>query len=275
MKKILVAFNDSSFSEGALEYALNSVTQKKSLIVGVFIEDLSYIGYATLFGEDYFAFDPKLLEKMEKESEGKIEENIGTFTAKCQAASANFKVHRDKGVPANELINESRYADLIILGYQTFFSSVAGEASILKDVLIDAECPVLVVPDQYKPIQNILLAFDGKPHSAFAIKQFTQLFPEESLHAEATLLHIAKSKEETDNSSELMKEYLTTHYSKLNYELLSGQAEEAILNFAEMQTNPLVVMGAFGRSGVSRFFSRSTAGKLLKDKSLPIFVAHK
>jgi nucleotide-binding universal stress UspA family protein len=72
-----------------------------------------------------------------------------------------------------------------------------------------------------------------------------------------------------------MKEYLTAHYSKLNYELLSGQAEEAILNFAEMQTNPLVVMGAFGRSGVSRFFSRSTAGKLLKDKSLPVFVAHK
>jgi len=34
--------------------------------VGVFIEDLSYVGYATLFGEDYFTFDPTLLEKMEK-----------------------------------------------------------------------------------------------------------------------------------------------------------------------------------------------------------------
>src|SRR6266513_2934715 len=98
MKKILVAFNDSSFSTGALEYALNLATQQKSLIVGVFIEDLSYIGYATLFGEDYFAFDPKLLEKMEKESEGKIEENIAIFTAKCRASDANFKAHRDKGV---------------------------------------------------------------------------------------------------------------------------------------------------------------------------------
>src|SRR2546423_3553222 len=99
MKKILVAFDSSSFSSGALEYALNLAAHQKSLIVGVFIEDLSYIGYATLFGEDYFAFDPKLLEKMEKESEGKIEENIATFTTKCQAVSANFKVHRDKGVP--------------------------------------------------------------------------------------------------------------------------------------------------------------------------------
>ena len=274
MKKILVAFDSSSFSSGALDYALNLARQQKSLIVGVFIEDLSYIGYATLFGEDYFAFDPKLLQRMEKESEGKIDENIAAFTEKCKAANANFKAHRDKGVPANELIYESRYADLIILGYQTFFSNVAGEASILKDVLIEAECPVMIVPDQYKPIQNILLTFDGKAHSVFAIKQFIQLLPEESVQASATLVHITKSKEET-NGSDLMKEYLAAHYSKLKYETLSGQAEEALLSFAEKQTSPLVVMGAYGRSGISRFFSRSTAGKLLKDKSLPIFVAHK
>src|SRR2546423_11423306 len=116
MKKILVAFDSSSFSSGALDYALNLTARQKSLIVGVFIEDLSYIGYATLFGEDYFAFDPKLLERMEKESEGKIEENIAAFTARCTEANANFKAHRDKGVPANELMYESRYADLIILG---------------------------------------------------------------------------------------------------------------------------------------------------------------
>ena len=274
MKKILVAFDGSSFSKGALDYALNFAAQLQSLIVGVFVEDLSYIGYATLFGDDYFAFDPKVLEQMENESAGKIEENIATFTARCKEAGANFRTHLDKGVPANELIYESRYADLIILGYQTFFSSVTGEGSILKDVLIDAESPVMAVPDQYKPIQNILLTFDGKAHSAFAIKQFTQLFPEKSLQASATLLTIAKSKEEA-NGTDLMKEYLTAHYSKLNYESLSGPAEESIMNFAEMQTNPLVVMGAYGRKGVFRFFSRSTAGKLLKDKSLPVFVAHK
>ncbi|MEO5673108.1 MAG: universal stress protein [Chitinophagales bacterium] len=276
MKKILVAFGSSSFSSGALEHALHISAKQKSLIVGVFIEDLSYIGYAALFGEDYFAFDAHLLNRMEKESEGKTEENMASFMEKCNAAGVNFKTHLDKGVPANELVKESRYADLIILGYQDFFSGVAGEGSILKDVLLDAECPVLIVPGNYMPIENILFAFDSKPHSAFAIKQFTLLFPEDIFHAAATLIHIVKSKEEsTEQHGGLIREYLKAHYVNLNEETISGQPDDAILNFAEMQANPLVVMGAYGRSGVSRFFSRSTAGKLLKDKSLPVFIAHK
>src|SRR6185369_5492405 len=176
MKKILVAFDGTSFYEGALNYALNLSKEDGALIVGVFIEDLSYVGYATLFGEDYFTFDARVLQKMEKEAEGKIDENITAFEAKCKAANANYKVHLDKGVPAYELVRESLFADLILLTYQTFFSGVAGEGSTLKDVLIEAECTVLVVPNEYKPIQTVLLTFDNKPSSVFAIKQFTQLF---------------------------------------------------------------------------------------------------
>src|SRR5262249_23529063 len=128
MKKILVAFDSTAFSSGALDYALNLMKDQKSLIVGVFIEDLSYIGYMTLFGEDYFAFDKRMLDKMEQEAEGKLDEHMRTFESKCRTANANYKIHLDKGVPANELVRESLFADLIILGYQTFFSSVAGEA---------------------------------------------------------------------------------------------------------------------------------------------------
>ena len=58
MKKILVAFDAASFSNGALDYAFNFGKENSALIVGVFIEDLSYLGFANLLGEDYFAFDP-------------------------------------------------------------------------------------------------------------------------------------------------------------------------------------------------------------------------
>ena len=274
MKKILVAFDSTAFSSGALDYALNLTAGQKALIVGVFIEDLSYLGYVTLFGEDYFAFDNRVLDKMEKEAEGKLDEHMKAFESKCKAANVNYKIHLDKGVPANELVRESLFADMILLGYQTFFSSVAGEASILKDVLIDAECPVLAVPEQYKSIQSLLLTFDGKSASVYAIRQFTQLFSSFS-SLPATMLHITKPKEETNDRSELMKEYLSINYPNLKIETISGAAEEVIMSYAEKLSDPLVVMGAYGRSAFSRFFSRSTAGKLLKEKSLPVFAAHK
>ena len=275
MKKILVAFDSNVFSGGALDFALMLRERQPALIVGVFIEDLSYLGYLTLFGEDYFTFDTRVVDKMEKEAEGKLHENMTAFESRCKSVGANYKIHLDKGVPANELIRESLFADLIVLGYQTFFSSVAGEASILKDVLIDAECAVLTVPEQPKPVGSLLLTFDGKVSSIFAIKQFTQLFPDFGERYAATLLHVTKAKEENGETVALMKEYLGVHYSNLSFEMVSGNAEESILNYAEKLSNPLIVMGAYGRSALSRFFSKSAAGKLLKEKSLPVFAAHK
>jgi len=113
---------------------------------------------------------------------------------------------------------------LILLGYQTFFSGVADEGSTLKDVLIEAECPVLVVPNEYKPISTVLLTFDSKPSSIFAIKQFTLLFHQLATNASVTLLHISRSKEDSGSNVDLMKEYLTVHYPTMNYETISGQA---------------------------------------------------
>jgi len=275
MKKILVAFDGSVFSEGALEYAFQFSKAGGAMIVGVFIEDLSYVGYATLFGEDYFTFDPTLLEKMEEEAEGRIKESMQRFESICKSKAVDYKVHLDKGVPVNELVRESLFADLIIIGYRTFFSNVAGEASFLKDILADSQCPVIAVPDNFQSIQSLLLTFDGRSHSIYAIKQFTLLFPEMGESMPTTLLSIRKTKEEMLEYEDLMKEYLSIHYKTLNYELLTAQPDEAILNVAERMPSPLIVMGAFGRSGISRFFSKSAATRLLKEQSLPIFVSHK
>jgi len=133
----------------------------------------------------------------------------------------------------------------------------------------------MAVPDNCQPIQNLLLTFDGKTQSIYAIKQFTQLFPDLTEALPSTLLSITKTKEESLEYEELMKEYLSIHYRQISYETLAGEAEDAILNVAARMTNPLIVMGAFSRSGVSRFFSRSAASKLLKEQSLPVFVSHK
>jgi nucleotide-binding universal stress UspA family protein len=275
MKKILVAFDSSAFSESALEYAFHFAPKEESLIVGVFVEDLSYVGYATLFGDDYFTFNPTLIERMEEEAEGKIGESMKRFEEICRQRQINYKVHLDKGVPVNELVRESLFADLIVIGYRAFFSNVTGEASFLKDILSDSQCPVIPVPENFKPMRSVLLTFDGRTPSIYSIRQFTQTFPQLAKDLPVTMLSISKTKEETLEYEELMKEYLSIHYGTVNYELLAGQPDEAILTVAGRMESPIIVMGAFGRSGISRFFSKSAASGLLKEQSLPIFVSHK
>lgn len=276
MKKILVAFDGSAYSEGALNYALN-ISKKETLIVGVFIEDLSYIGFTSFFGEEFLVFDYDVNNKIKEETETKIKQNIQLFENKCKTANAKYKVHFDKGVPVRELVIESRYADLIVIGYQTFFSSIskiAGE-DFLKDVLSEAECPVIVVPEKYESIENIIFAYDGKSQSVYAIKQFTYLFSEFLKTKNITLLSISETKEQTLENETLIKEYLSAHYPKITFEQISGKADEAIINFAELTTNPLIVMGSFGRNVFSRFFNPSIANKIIRKKTVPIFVSHK
>jgi nucleotide-binding universal stress UspA family protein len=106
-----------------------------------------------------------------------------------------------------------------------------------------------------------------------AIRQFTQQLGHLS-SLPATLLHIKKNKEEINHSIALMQEYLSINYQHLRMETREGLPEEVIFRYAEQNPNPLIVMGAYGRSAFSRFFSRSTAGKLLKEKSMPVFAAH-
>lgn len=275
MKKIIVAFDGTVFSEGALSYAFHLCRDGNAMILGVFIEDLSYVGYATLFGEDYFTFNAALLEKLEHEDDNRLTESMARFESLCRENNISFKVHLNKGVPVNELVRESLFADLIVIGFRAFFANVKGETGLLEEVLADALCPVMAVPEQFNALESLLLSFDGKPSSVYAVKRFTQIFPDLAANLPATLLSVTKSKEELLDYQELMQEYMSIHYRQYEAATFSGDAEDAILQIAAEMPHPLVIMGAYGRNAVSRFFSRSAASKLLKRQSMPIFVSHK
>ena len=44
--------------------------------------------------------------------------------------------------------------------------------ALLKILLGDVECPVLVTPAAFKKIDRIVLLYDGKPYALHAIKMF-------------------------------------------------------------------------------------------------------
>ena len=40
----------------------------------------------------------------------------------------------------------------------------------------DVQCPVVVVPNDYKPFDKIVLLYDSSPTGIYAVKMFTYLF---------------------------------------------------------------------------------------------------
>lgn len=278
MEKILLAIDAIDMDRSTLSFACYLARLTNSTITGVFLENL--VGeqrpvLKRLHGRAFldWEFDEESEEhqlKMEL-----VEKNIALFKETCAKRSVNFNVHRDRGVPTSELIEESRFADLIIVDAQTSFRKKYEESptDFVRAILKRAECPVIVAPEHFEAIDEIVFAYDGSALCMFAIKQFTHLFPQFS-EKKTIILHVRESNAWIDPDKHQFREWLKSHYSNLNFETVEGSTEEKLFDFVYGRKNVFVVMGAYGRGLLSRMFKHSSADSLIEKVSQPIFVAH-
>lgn len=76
-------------------------------------------------------------------------------------------------------------------------------------------------------------------------------------------------------NNKLMKEFMKRHYPKAKFIIMKGWAEEEIIAYLKLQEeNTLIVLGAYRRGAVSRWFRESMADILMRNLKLPLFIAH-
>ncbi|HTM92931.1 MAG TPA: universal stress protein [Flavisolibacter sp.] len=278
MKKFIAAFDGLRFSESTLDYAVFFAKHTNAHLVGVFLEDFTRHTYSVAditkyAGED---FDRHIQELNNKDSEER-DESIDKFERACQNMSLNYTVHRDRNVAIQELLHESIYADLIILaGDETLTRyEESSPTRFIRELLSDAQCPVVVVPEGYKPVEKIVLLYDGAPSSVYAVRAFSYLF--DALKHFETQVVTVKEREESMHlpDNRLMKEFIKRHYPKAEYVVLKGTAEDEIIRFLHSEKkDPLIALGAYRRSKLSRLFKPSMADQLLHHVKMPLFIAH-
>jgi nucleotide-binding universal stress UspA family protein len=275
MKKIIIPFDGNHFSRGAFSFAKSLHEIKPVLIAGVFLPTVDYARFF-LFPAAFAA--PVYIPLMEHFEEENVEENIEQFTQLCQKNFIEYRVHENLyefSIP--QLIKETRFADLMIVGSENFYKSGIGYGSneYLKDALHDTECPVIIVPERFNFPSQIIFAYDGSASSVFAIKQFAGLFPE-LCSCKATLVYMGDQKHSIPDQI-LIEELAARHFKDLTItKLTSGIKEKAdIKKWFSLNKDSLVVSGSFGRSGMSELFKRSFIMDLIKEYKTPVFIAHK
>jgi len=277
MKKLLIAIDAEKPDQQSIAFGCYLARLTRSGLTGVFLENLpaeQRPGVKFAHGGVYVeTIDPTDLPETEFKLKA-CSENITEFKAICEEQGITCRVHRDKGVPAEELIAESRYADVIISGPRIFASSpLEMPAGLVKDLLVKSECPVIIAPRRAGPIDKILFSYDGNASSVFAIKQFTNLFPE-LRDTEITVIQADENAVFDEEQKEKTYEYLREHYRWINFKNLHGKPEDELFDFTLREANACLVMGAFGRNWLSRLFKASTAEMVIKINNLPVFIAH-
>lgn len=278
MEKILLAIDAINPDKYALEFACYLGRLTKSKIIGVFLENLVAEERPVLNKMHGMPSVDWKLDERSDEHKAKVEEverNISFFKEGCITGEVSYRVHRDRGVPVRELIGESRFADVLVVDAHTSFNKQyeGNPTEFVKDVLKKAECPVIIAPESFEGVDEIIFAYNGSASSVFAIKQFTYLFPQ--LHnKKVSIIQVNESGEWHGPDKYKFKEWLKEHYTDLHIEALKGETDVTLLTHLLTRKNVFLVMGAYGRNPLSQFFKHSPADLLIKTVSHPIFIAH-
>jgi len=271
MRKVLIAFDGTHYSNGAYELAKKLNESEKILLIGVFIPALDFaeINYVLGGGGMYVPLHMEI-------NEAKLEENIERFEDVCTRNDIEFRVHRDDSpYSLLHLQKETRFADLMIIGsrqiYENLLEDVADD--YLRDILHEAECPVILVPEGFNFPENVILAYDGSRSSVFAIKMFTYLFGD-LCKGNTTLVYATRKHRNSLPDEEYIKELASRHYSALTLQQLELPKLDDFHTWLQDIKHPILVTGAFGRSGWSDIFTKSFCINDIKENKFPVFIAH-
>ena len=273
MKKIIIPFNGGHFSKGAFSFVSSLHEMKPILLTGVFLPEVDYARF--FFFPTAFAA-PTFIAGIEDFEEDDVQKNVEQFAQACQRNFIEYRVHKDlldSSIP--QLIIESRFAELMVIGSETFYTNglINGSNEYLKDALHTTECPVIIVPEDFNFPNSIILAYDGSKSSVFAIKQFVNLFPE-MCNLKTFLLYAGEDKQEIPDQV-LIEELTARHFGNLTITKLCSDNTNNIPNWFYQHKDSLVVSGSFGRSGLSEIFSKSFVMDFIKENKTPVFIAHK
>lgn len=204
-----------------------------------------------------------------------IENNIKIFKEQCQKNKINFLVHRDRGVPIEEMIEESRFADVLIIDAETSFHKKYEvlPTEFVYTLVKKSECPIIIAPAIFESIQEIIYCYENSNTTLFAIKQFTHLFPMLN-NIKIVILQINESGLWHNIEKHQLNEWLKIHYNNIHYEAIEGTTETVLPNYLINKKKCMVIMGSYSRNKLSELFKHSNTEQLIKSITQPMFIAH-
>jgi hypothetical protein len=280
MKRILLPFSSHTLTSSLIDFGCYMARLSQSTLTGICINTDHLTADPASYSHSYFTESDAgmLLEKAPVKMDS--EQCIHFFIEACERREVKADVllrgngFIKHGTPAKEVIQESRFADLLIVDPAMSFHDQleAVPTAFAKELLAAAECPVMVAPAVFDDVDELVFCYDGHRSSVYAIKQFSYLFPEMN-QRKVTVLQIGEN-EQPVSEKEALHNWLGNYYHEIVFKQLVGDAGDELLQYFLLRKNMLAVMGAYGRSLISTFFKKSSADMVLRVVDLPLFIAH-
>lgn len=277
MKKIIAAIDALHFSDNQMEGFKYFAREADSALTVVCMDNLTTgtIPVASMLPESYAVTYDQISAEGRAALQWQRNKNIRQLHQICDNDHIGIEIKESVNYPVEEVVAASRFADLLMISNSTSFAALSDSQSprFVKDVLVEAESPVMVLPDVLSPIKEIIFSYNGTYSSIYAIRQFTLLFPGFK-DMPVKVVYVAEDNEKVMPFEYHLRSYLKTHYDRVEFVIMNGEPATAFLALLIRRNDCIITYGAFGRSDISRFFHHSDAENILRTTNIPVFITH-
>jgi len=285
MKRILLCTDGSAFSQSSYQYGAWLATQFGAGVDVLYVTDTRSqvaVEAANLSGSIGVNASDVLLKQLVALEHEKAKLNHQRAKLILQDAETVLTNH---GVEVVKLMHKTGFlvdclpeleteVDLIVLGKRgENAESASGHLGAnLERIVRASKKPCLVTPREFKPIERVLIAYDGSP-SCQKILQFLPSW-KAFLSLEFHIVTVAKKTEDATATYRLesAKQQLRTGGFEPVCSLIEGNTESVIPEYSSINNIDLLMMGAYGHSRIRYLVIGSTTAQILRSSHIPLLV---
>lgn len=273
---LLVAEDGSRAAQAAANVAIQIAQSQESLVSGLYVVDEAlildtYADYQRELGSiPEVSSRAELTTWFRKQGDGALK----WLEGRCQAAQVAVTTDLLFGGVADMVLQKAGQAQLLALGRRGHgHASDSGHLGRnFRAIAHHTSRPMVVGGDEERPVQRLLLAYNGGAHAQHALAWTTLL--QRTLHSDVLVLSVKENGHTSRNMSSEMVDQLNQG-GLSNYRFLSreGQPASQIVAAAAENEVDLIVMGRYRHTALLEWLVDNTLDRVLRHTPLPVLVA--
>ena len=272
--RILVALSGTPCTASAIAHGVALAKEHQAELTGVTVFDsnrLQDVGPIPMGGG---AAAHELAEHRMENAKEHIEEAISQFEEVCENAAIAHRILRESGDSAACLLADWRYHDLTVIGLRGLFEYgvLHDNGHLVLDVIGAGLRPLLAVSEEHREINSAMIAYDGSPLAARAMKAYCMLGIWKAIPTTITCFQGHE-----DDAQTLLSDaasYVKSHAFEVTTKSIDEKPRNAILETMTSSNADLLVMGAAKRTRLGRKLLGDTARFAIENATRPIFLHH-
>lgn len=225
----------------------------------------------TLNPDDTITWCSELPDGIKDLTKPTIEYLIHNFKEVCKRNKVKYTFENEIGMPGARITSLSNYYDIIVTGLKSDFSLVKRNNGItfLQKILSGSATSILAVPDYFRKIRNVIIAYDGSISASRALQRFVHL----ANFSDLNIIIVTSSKNSAwaENNTKRAKEYLLSYGAQNVLTDYTQMEIVKVLQSSYFESSDLIVLGAHSQT-LKDIFIGSVTKKLILEANKPLLI---